>query len=68
MKIPLTSAGIELATFRFVAQHLKHCATAVPYVNIEINISCVVCSTANVSVNAWTTDPIWSVPQTSAVS
>jgi len=30
MKYPLTPAGIEPATFRFVAQHLKHCATAVP--------------------------------------
>jgi len=29
-KIPLTPSGIELATFRFVAQHLNHCATAVP--------------------------------------
>jgi hypothetical protein len=27
----MTSAGIEPATFRFVAQHLNHCATAVPY-------------------------------------
>jgi len=31
MKNPSTPAGIELATFRFVAQHLNHCATAVPY-------------------------------------
>ena len=30
MKNPLTPTGIELATFRFVAQHLNHCATAVP--------------------------------------
>ena len=30
MKNPPTSAGIEPATFRFVAQHLNHCATAVP--------------------------------------
>jgi hypothetical protein len=30
MKNPLTSAGIEPATFRFVAEHLNHCATAVP--------------------------------------
>ena len=30
MKNPLTLAGIEPATFRFVSQHLKHCATAVP--------------------------------------
>ena len=29
-KNPLTPAGIEPATFRFAAQHLKHCATAVP--------------------------------------
>jgi len=27
---PLTPAGIKQATFRFVAQHLNHCATAVP--------------------------------------
>ena len=29
MKNPLTPAGIEPANFRFVAQHLNHCATAV---------------------------------------
>jgi len=32
MKNPLTLAGIEPATFRFVVQHLNHCATAVPKV------------------------------------
>ena len=26
----MTPAGIEPATFRFVAQYLNHCATAVP--------------------------------------
>ena len=26
----MTPAGIEPATFRFVAQHMNHCATAVP--------------------------------------
>jgi len=30
IKNPLTPAGIEQATFRFVAQCLNHCATAVP--------------------------------------
>ena len=30
MKHPMTPAGIEPTTFRFVAQHLNHCATAVP--------------------------------------
>ena len=29
-KIPMTPAGIEPTTIRFVAQHLNHCATAVP--------------------------------------
>ena len=30
MKDPLTPAAIEPATLRFVAQHLNHCAIAVP--------------------------------------
>ena len=34
MQNPLTPAGIEPATYRFVAQHLNHCATAVPIVRI----------------------------------
>jgi len=29
-KNPVTPAGIEPATFQFVARHLNHCATAVP--------------------------------------
>ena len=34
----MTPAGIEPATFRFVAQHLNHCATAVPvYVKLGEN-------------------------------
>ena len=27
----MTPSGIEPSTFRFVAQHLNHCATAVPF-------------------------------------
>jgi len=34
-KKSLTVAGIEPASFRFVAQHLNHCATAVPYSHLE---------------------------------
>jgi hypothetical protein len=26
----MTPSGIESATFRFVAQHLNHCSTAIP--------------------------------------
>ena len=37
MKNPLTLAGIEPATFRFVAQHLNHCATAVPIVKKDLD-------------------------------
>ena len=36
MKNPLTPAGIEPATFRFVAQHLNHCATAVTRLAIGV--------------------------------
>ena len=40
-KIPMTPSGIEPATFRFVAQHLKHCATAVPqFIQGQAIISC----------------------------
>jgi hypothetical protein len=32
-KIPMTPSGIKPATFRFIAQHLNHCATAVQHYN-----------------------------------
>ena len=34
----MTPSGIEPATFRFVAQHLNHCATVVPNKHIYIYI------------------------------
>ena len=49
MKNP-TPAGIEPATFRFVAQHLNHCATAVP-IGLTVNDKkekCVMVSTSEV--------------------
>ena len=36
-KIPMTPAGIEPATFIFVAQHLNHCATAEPSILKYVN-------------------------------
>jgi len=39
-KIPMTPAGIEPATIRFVAQHLNHCATVGPiYPHVKCKIS-----------------------------
>jgi hypothetical protein len=37
MKIPMTPAGIETATFRFAAQHLNHCATADSHFDLSQN-------------------------------
>jgi len=31
----MTPSGIEPATFRFVTQHLNHCATAVPTIGVQ---------------------------------
>jgi len=36
MKNPMTPAGIEPATFRFVAQQLNHCVTAVENTGIIV--------------------------------
>ena len=40
MKIQMKTAGIEPATFRFVVQHLNHCATAVP--RVETRSQCII--------------------------
>jgi hypothetical protein len=42
-KIPMAPSGIEPATFRFVAQYLNHCATAVPHIYIYICVCACVC-------------------------
>ena len=54
MKNPLTPAGIEPATFRFVAQHLNHCATAVPVCreNFTLFNQVARCSGNNLSLNS----------------
>ena len=39
MKNPLTPAGIEPVTFRFVAQHLNHCAAAVSFSIILVDLN-----------------------------
>ena len=51
-KIPVTPSGIKPATFRFVAQHLNHCATAVPMQGIYKYITAVhhVCMVYDVAV------------------
>jgi len=38
-KIPMSPFGIEPATFRFVAQHLNHCATAAPRIPLGTRFS-----------------------------
>ena len=52
MKNPLALAAIEPATFRFVAQHLDHCATAVP---LRSNSNATICTVHSVSrmVSVW---------------
>jgi hypothetical protein len=39
MENSVTPSGIEPATFRFVAQNLNHCATAVPHCEDTVDIS-----------------------------
>jgi len=41
MKNPLTPSGIEPTTFRLVAQHLKHFATAVPWQIKSLYLLCI---------------------------
>jgi hypothetical protein len=38
----MTPSGIEPAAFRFVAQYLNHCATAVPYVVVVVVVVVVI--------------------------
>ena len=51
MKNPLTPAGIEPTTFRFVIQHRNHCATAVELIYNCLYILCHV-SKCNMSTDS----------------
>jgi len=48
----MTPAGIEPATFRFVAQRLNHCATAVPLA-IVVVLNCVNNTTLYILIFGW---------------
>ena len=39
----MTAAGIEQMIFRFVAQHLNHCATAIPLVLLDMTQYSMIC-------------------------
>ena len=65
MKNPLTPAGIEPATFLFVAQHLNHCATAVPLI---ICVSRTTAGHRNENVDTMLYVPKQTVPRSTWVS
>ena len=61
MKNPLTPAGTEQATFRFVAQRLNHCATAPPPPILQTRLK--MCSYVAITFQ-FTVIPYSSVSQT----
>ena len=58
MEFPLTLAGNEPVIFRFVAQHVNHCAIAVPIIIIIIIIITFLLSHINLAAfqRVWFTD------------
>jgi len=59
IKNPLTPAGIEPATFRFVAQHLNHCATA--HLNVPFLMTSVFLITNDISNERFSHKVIYAV-------
>ena len=49
----MTPAWIEPATFRFVAQHINHCATAVPFVHFQSMIVAVYTELFNINLSVF---------------
>jgi len=61
-KIPMTPAGIKPVTYRFVAQHLNHCATAVPKNTLPCIKSCNIywrCVCEHVYIWSWSNWMSW---------
>jgi len=54
MENPVTPAGIEPATYRFVAQLLNHCATAVFWISGSCHLKEHVSSILKGQVDHWT--------------
>ena len=62
----MTPAGIEPATFRFVAQLLNHCATAVPQQNVCKVLSCITNTAFKYLCNLAGTD--YELPEDDAIA
>ena len=66
-KIPMTPSWIEPATFQFVAQHLTHCATAVPPFLTYINIIYIILTEIVIFDVLWSDDTTNHIETWSAI-